>query len=156
MVLRSKTQRYVDRDKEDNCNELTLDISQFGYADKGEKLVIRCDKVQSPVISGLMLVSRPRCSDIKPLPHSSYLHVKSCAKLLSVTSLRTNICSETPAGISLYFEALQVRVAMLPTPHDTHIHIHIHTLLLDVATPELLGFQLRGISDGVCTSWPAL
>lgn len=44
---------------------------------KKKKTVIRCDKVQSPVISGLMSASRPHCSDIKPLPHSSYLHVKA-------------------------------------------------------------------------------
>lgn len=76
MVLRGKTQKYVDRDKEDNLNELRLEISQFRYADKN--LVIRCDNLQSPVISGLVLPSGHCCSNVKLLSHSKSLHIKVC------------------------------------------------------------------------------
>ena len=49
LTLRGKTQR----DREDNYNELRLEISQFRYADKN--LVISCDNLKSRTLSGPML-----------------------------------------------------------------------------------------------------
>lgn len=85
MVLRGKTQKYVDTDQEDNLNELRPEISQFRYADR--ILVIRCDNLQSPAISGLVFPPGQCCSNVKLLPHSTYLHIKLSAELLSVTFL---------------------------------------------------------------------
>lgn len=85
MVLRGKTQKYVDTEQEDNLNELRLKISHVRYVDTN--LVIMCDNLQSPVISGLMLPSRDCCSNVKLLPHSANLNIRVVAELLSVTSL---------------------------------------------------------------------
>lgn len=61
--------KYVDKGQDDSLNELKLEISQFRYADTN--LVIRCDHLPSPVMSGLFsFPSGLRCSNVKPLSRS--------------------------------------------------------------------------------------
>lgn len=70
MVLRGKTQKYVDTDQEDNVNGLRLEISQLWFSDKN--LIIRCNNLQSPWISGPMQPSGQCWSNVKLLTHTNW------------------------------------------------------------------------------------
>lgn len=136
MVLRGEKQKYVDTDQEDGFNELRLETSQLRYADKN--LVIKCDNLQSPVISGLTFPSGQSWSNVKLLLLTAYTSK-------SVLSLRVSHFSElifvlTPqqefhsilrrckwGGTYLLFMILARRQLCI-----LEAHTHTRTLLSDV------------------------
>lgn len=98
MVLRGKTQKYVDTDQEDNLNELRLEISQVWFGDKN--LIIRCNNLQSPEMSGPVPPSGQCWSSVKLLSHIAYTYklVLSCwvvtsPKQIFVLTQRLEVCS---------------------------------------------------------------
>lgn len=149
MVLRGKTQKYVDTDQEDNVNGLRLEISPLWYADKN--LIIRCNNLQSPRISGPMQPSGQCWSNVKLLLHiaSTYKLVLSCR---AVTFFWTDICSNKEAWIWFYFEDWGDAHVLLCIHTQTVMHIvlevhtHIHT-----CTPLRCIHRLQS-SQGSC--WP--
>lgn len=133
MVLRGKTQKCVDTDQEDNLNELRLEISQVWFGDKN--LIIRCNNLQSPEMSGPVPPSGQCWSSVKLLSHIAYTY-KLALSCWVATSPKQIICCNTEARSLFHFKASQVNWCPRP-PQYVHkqtvmhivleVHTHMHT-----------------------------